>query len=102
MDVVRLFEARPENVAHSFVYRDGVFYNRFSVDGKEYSFEDEERVSGEIEYKRMERRFGKLGLYAILSDLYQEKMPWGSFDGDQAHEARVYGKRVGQGFSSAL
>lgn len=98
MDVVRLFEARPGNVAHSFVYRDGVFYNRFSVDGKEYSFEDEGQVSGEIEYKRMERRFGKLGLYAILSDLYQEKMPWGALTGIRPTKLAYMEKESGRDF----
>ena len=75
MDVVRLFKSRPLCVKHSFRFENGAFYNDFAVDGQAYSFKDEGQVSDEIEYKRLERRFAKLGLYAILSDLYGEKMP---------------------------
>ena len=81
MDVVRLFKSRPLCVKHSFRFENGAFYNDFAVDGQAYSFKDEGQVSDEIEYKRLERRFAKLGLYAILSDLYGEKMPWGALTG---------------------
>lgn len=81
MDVVRLFKSRPLSVNHSFRFENGIFYNDFLVDGQAYSFKDEGQVSGEIEYKRLERRYGKLGLYAALSEKYGEKMPWGALTG---------------------
>ena len=81
LDVVRLFKKRPETLAHSFVYKEGVFFNAFTVDGLEYSFEDGGQVRDELEFKRLERRFAKLRLYEILSALYQEKMPWGALTG---------------------
>ncbi len=81
LDVVRLFKRRPENLAHSFKYEEGVFRNAFTVDGREYSFQDEGQVRDELELKRYERRFSKLRLYHILSDLYGEEMPWGALTG---------------------
>ena len=81
MDVVRLFEKRPTSISHSFRFEDGVFYNDFLVDGVEYTFQDRGQVCDEIVYKRLERRYAKLALYQILSDLSGEKMPWGALTG---------------------
>lgn len=81
LDVVRLFKRRPETLTHSFKYEEGVFYNAFTVDNKEFSFEDRGQVRDELEFKRYERRFSKLRLYHILSDLYGEEMPWGALTG---------------------
>ena len=81
MDVVRLFEKRPTSISHSFRFLDGVFYNDFQVDGVDYAFQDEGQVCDEIVYKRLERRYAKLALYQILSDLSGEKMPWGALTG---------------------
>ncbi len=98
MDVVRLFKSRPQSVEHFFRYENGVFYNRFVVDGEEYSFQDEGQVSGEIEYKRLERRFGKLGLYRILSDRCGEKMPWGALTGIRPTKLAYTEKEAGREF----
>ena len=81
LDVVRLFKRRPENLDHSFTYAEGVFCNTFTVDGKTYTFQDKGEVCDELEYKRLERRFAKLRLYGILSEIYGEKMPWGALTG---------------------
>ena len=81
MDVVRLFRRQPQKISHSFRYEEGVFCNDFVVDGQGYSFKDEGQVRDELEFKRFERRHAKLALYAILSELYQEKMPWGALTG---------------------
>ena len=81
LDVVRLFKRRPEALTHSFRFEEGVFYNAFTVDGQEFSFKDVGQVCDELEFKRFERRFAKLRLYEILSELYNEKMPWGALTG---------------------
>ena len=81
MDVVRLFKRRPESVRHTFRFAEGVFYNAFCVDGKDYAFEDRADAPNEILYKRWERRFAKLALYQILSEKFGEKMPWGALTG---------------------
>ena len=82
LDVARLFKNRPASITHTFRYdKSGIFYNDFEVDGVAYSFEDRGQVCGEIELKRLERRFAKLRLYEILSEKYGEKMPWGALTG---------------------
>ena len=81
LDVVRLFKRRPENLTHSFYYKEGVFCNSFTVDKKQFFFEDRGQVCDELIFKRMERRFAKLRLYQILSAEYGEKMPWGALTG---------------------
>ncbi len=81
LDVARLFKKRPENLTHSFLFKEGVFRNAFSVDGKEFFFEDRGQVCDELTFKRLERRFAKLRLYEILSEEYGEKMPWGALTG---------------------
>ncbi len=81
LDVARLFKRRPENLTHSFRFEEGVFYNDFIVDGREFFFKDRGQVCDELLFKRLERRFAKLRLYQILSELYKEKMPWGALTG---------------------
>lgn len=81
LDVVRLFKRRPETLSHSFRFEGGVFCNDFTVDGKAYSYKNTGQVCDELEFKRLERRFAKLRLYEILSEKYQEQMPWGALTG---------------------
>ncbi len=91
-DVERMFRFRPESTEHTFRYDDGVFYNDFIVDGERFSFEDRGQVSDEIQLKRLERRFAKLGLYRILSEKYGVKMPWGALTGIRPTKL-AYGER---------
>ena len=100
LDVVRLFKRRPESIAHSFRYEEGVFYNRFTVDGLEYSFEDKGQVCDELEYKRLERRFAKLRLYHILTELYGEKMPWGALTGIRPTKLAYMEQENGRNFKA--
>ena len=81
LDVVRLFRRRPVEIKHSFRFEGGVFYNDFVIDGEEFFFQDVGQVCDELEYKRLERRFAKLALYAVLSEKNNEKMPWGALTG---------------------
>ena len=81
MDVVRLFKNRPLSIEHSFRFEEGVFCNDYTVDGAVFSFKDRGQVCDELHFKRLERRYAKLALYAVLSDLYGEKMPWGALTG---------------------
>ena len=98
MDVVRLFEKRPTSISHSFRFEDGIFYNNFTVDGTAYSFKEAGQVCDEIEFKRMERRFGKLALYEILSDLTGEKMPWGALTGIRPTKMAYMEKHAGRDY----
>ncbi|MBQ8283877.1 MAG: coproporphyrinogen dehydrogenase HemZ [Clostridia bacterium] len=81
LDVARLFRRQPQTITHSFRFEEGVFCNDFVIDGKSFSFKDRGQVCDELEFKRFERRYAKLALYGILSDLYGEEMPWGALTG---------------------
>ena len=81
LDAARLFKTQPQNITHAFHFENGVFYNAFEIDGEKYAFEDKANVENELVFKRLERRFAKLRLYEILSEKYQEKMPWGALTG---------------------
>ena len=81
LDAVRLFKTRPQTITHAFTYKDGVFFNDFTIDGATFSFQDRGQVLNELVYKRLERRFAKLRLYEILSEKYGVKMPWGALTG---------------------
>ena len=81
LEVARLFPTQPQTITHLFRYENGVFYNAFCVDGDEFCFEDRGQVLDELLFKRLERRFAKLRLYEILSEKYNQKMPWGALTG---------------------
>ena len=98
LDVVRLFKRRPESLTHSFSFEEGVFTNDFLVDGKAYSFKDRGQVRDELEFKRFERRFAKLRLYYVLSDLYGEEMPWGALTGIRPTKLAYMEKEHGRDF----
>ncbi len=98
LDVVRLFKRRPESLTHSFSFEEGVFTNDFLVDGKAYSFKDRGQVRDELEFKRFERRFAKLRLYHVLSDLYGEEMPWGALTGIRPTKLAYMEKENGRDF----
>ncbi|MBQ8876362.1 MAG: coproporphyrinogen dehydrogenase HemZ [Clostridia bacterium] len=99
LDVVRLFKSRPEMLAHAFQYKEGVFCNSFSVDGKNFYYEDGGTVRDELEFKRLERRFAKLRLYQILSAEYGEQMPWGALTGIRPTKLAYMEKEQGKDFA---
>ena len=99
LDVVRLFKRRPEVLTHSFAYKEGVFCNSFSVDNQDFYYEDRDTVRGELEFKRLERRFAKLRLYQILSATYKETMPWGALTGIRPTKLAYMDQEQGKNFA---
>ncbi len=99
LDVVRLFKRRPEVLTHSFAYKEGVFCNSFSVDNQDFYYEDRDTVRGELEFKRLERRFAKLRLYQILSATYKETMPWGALTGIRPTKLAYMEQEQGKNFA---
>ncbi len=57
------------------------FKNVFSFNGKKYLFENQKLVDGDLELKRYEKRFSKLGLYKILKEYYGINYAWGALTG---------------------
>ncbi len=82
MDVVRLFEgAETLSISHTASEVEGGFSNVFTVEGRPYSFFEEDVAATETERKSLVKRYAKLGLYRILSEFYQKSLPWGSLTG---------------------
>lgn len=98
MDVARLFKTRPFEVLHNFRFENGVFFNEFIVDGEKFFFENDGEAKDEIEFKRLERRFAKLGFYAILSKKYDQTMPWGALTGIRPTKLAYTEKENGRDF----
>ncbi len=98
LDVVRLFKNQPRSISHSFSFSDGVFYNRFTVDGEEFFFEDRGQGCDEVLFKRLERRFAKLALYEILSKRTGERMPWGALTGIRPTKLAYMEREEGRDF----
>ena len=98
LDVVRLFKNQPRSISHTFSYTDGVFCNKFVVDGEAFSFEERGQVCDEILFKRLERRYAKLALYEILSQKTGEKMPWGALTGIRPTKLAYREKEEGRAF----
>ncbi len=57
------------------------FKNTFTFKGNTYSFENQKLVNGDLELKRYEKRFSKLGLYKILKEHYKIDYAWGALTG---------------------
>ncbi len=93
MDVVRLYfsETSPD-ISHFFLYDGYRFSNTVIVNGREYSFTEEQTWRGEIEFKRYARRFAKLALYKALRAETGRSMPWGALTGIRPTKL-AYGER---------
>ena len=57
------------------------FLDEFDVNGNLYSFKNTHNYNDEIELKRLEKRFSKLGLYKILTKIFNVTPPWGALTG---------------------
>ncbi len=57
------------------------FKNYFTLNNKNYYFENTAICTDELILKRMEKRFSKLGLYKILSEHYSVNLEWGALTG---------------------
>ena len=81
MDVVRLFDADARDIAHVFSYDGETFFNAFTLGGDTYEFKRAYHVRNDLEYKSMAKRYSKLALYLVLSELTGKKLPWGALTG---------------------
>ena len=82
MDVVRLFDgAESLDIAHSADCEGAYFRNTFRIGVREYGYENSDIALSDTEYKSLIKRYAKLGLYRLLSELYNKELPWGSLTG---------------------
>ncbi len=57
------------------------FIDTFLFNDKEYVYKNNAKCSDNLELKRYEKRFSKLGLYKILSEHYNVQLEWGALTG---------------------
>ena len=69
------------NITHFEENNGKIFNDKFVFLGKEYNFTNEKHVSDNLELKRYEKRFSKLGLYKILADYFKVNYEWGALTG---------------------
>ncbi len=82
MDIIRLFDGAEElTITHEMRYDGAAFYNRFSLEERDFDFCDEGIALSGLAYKSLAKRFAKLALYQALSGLYQKTLPWGALTG---------------------
>ena len=81
MDIVRLFPETEETIFHDVDLIGAMFRNVFRFGASEYRFEDIDVWFSETEKKSLIKRYAKLGLYRILSELHHKTLPWGSLTG---------------------
>lgn len=80
MDIVRLFpEADSLDIAHDYETCGLAYVNKFRIGAREYKFTAFQE--GFAEPKSLVKRYAKLALYDLLSELYNKKLPWGSLTG---------------------
>ena len=82
-EVINLFEGAEElNIRHRFTESENKFVNTVTVNGKVYAYGNLTGIiSGDIEKKRLVKRYAKLSLYKGLSRYYDKDLPWGALTG---------------------
>ncbi len=82
-EVVNLFDGADElNIKHKFKESENKFVNTVTVNGKVYAYGNFiGKIQGEIERKRLLKRYAKLSLYKGLSKYFDKKLCWGALTG---------------------
>ena len=81
-EVIFMFSSGEDiNITHIEENDGKIFKDKFVFLNKEYNFTNEKIVKDNLELKRYEKRFSKLGLYKILSEYYGVNYEWGALTG---------------------
>ena len=82
IDVINLFNgAENLKIRHRFKKSENKFVNTVTVDGQVYAYGNFVCFDGEIEEKRLTKRYAKLSLYKALSKHFNVELPWGALTG---------------------
>ena len=81
-EVINLFDgAENLRIKHRYKESEGKVVNTVTVDGKVYAYGNLVRFDGELEKKRLIKRYAKLSVYKGLSKHLGEELPWGALTG---------------------
>ena len=82
IEVENLFKEQGElDIKHKFSDGGDRIVNTVIVNGKAYAFGTFLGNLGEIERKRLIKRYAKLAIYKTLSKIFNIDLPWGSLTG---------------------
>lgn len=82
IEVLNLFEdVENMRIRHRFSESEKKVVNTVTVNGQVYAYGNLMRYNGEIERKRLIKRYAKLSLYKALSKSLQVELPWGALTG---------------------
>ncbi len=99
-EVIFMFSDGEDISITHFEENDGKnFKDAFTFLDKEYVFINEKEVDNELELKRYEKRFSKLGLYKILSNHFNVKYEWGALTGIRPVKMAY---SIGEGYEKEL
>ncbi len=69
-------------IRHRFSESENKFVNTVTINGKVYAYGNlVGKLNGEIERKRLVKRYAKLSLYKGLSKFFERELPWGALTG---------------------
>ncbi len=82
MDVVRLFEgAEALEIGHDTEVTGTAYENKFRLGVHEYGYRDFDLARTPLEQKSLIKRYAKLSLYRLLTEIFHKTLPWGSLTG---------------------
>ena len=82
-EVLNMFcDSDAVKIRHRFSEGENKFVNTVTVNGKVYAYGNLVRnISGEIERKRLMKRYAKLSIYKGLAKFFERDLPWGALTG---------------------
>ena len=81
-EVINLFDGGEDlTIRHRFTENENKFVNTVTVNGKVYAYGNLVITNGEIERKRLLKRYAKLSVYKALSKFFEKNLPWGALTG---------------------
>jgi oxygen-independent coproporphyrinogen-3 oxidase len=95
-EVERLFPEIQKQITHYFSYSNGVYFNAISLEGQFFDFENKYNPADDLDFKRFARRYAKLALYQVLSEMTGKKLPWGALTGIRPTKLAYGEKELGR------
>lgn len=80
-DVIRLFGAEDEDITHYFSYSANEYFNCIEYGGRFYDFRNEIKTENDLQFKRFAKRFAKIAVYRVLSEVKGVRFPYGALTG---------------------
>ncbi|MBE5734190.1 MAG: coproporphyrinogen dehydrogenase HemZ [Clostridiales bacterium] len=102
IEVVNLFDGGDAlTIRHRFKESENKFINTVTINGQVYAYGNLVKiVDGELEKKRLTKRYAKLSLYKGLAKHFQKDLPWGALTGIRPTKLAYQQLEKGEDFTS--